>query len=171
MKLSTVAAISALLLGLAAAPAMAQTGGSGSAQGGAGTEGADGQPGASGQAGAEAEAGSEGRDRWTDLGTADLDGDGMISVDENMSRAEMQFDAMRGDSETLDRDRFGARYGVDAEVDTMYGSIDVDQSGDISRDEYLMWRDDTYGAATTDGGDLDIDTYGEFEAGGPLPPR
>lgn len=130
-----------------------QTGGQTATGGQAGTGqmttgGAAGQTGATaGQAGTEAGQTGATTAAGTGTGTGMDDGE-YVTGEQAATRSEERWSEMTGGAEHMTQDQFGAGMTGSQDVQASFSEVDEDGDGQISREEWMNWREQGFAGAT-----------------------
>lgn len=103
--------------------------------------------------------------------TCDTNSDGMVHATEAAICAAQRFDEASGGGPEMTQEQFDAAHpeAQSAGAD-LFGQIDADASGAISRAEWLSWREQRFGEATQDtGGRMPSTDYETFDRSGAFP--
>jgi EF hand domain-containing protein len=103
--------------------------------------------------------------------TCDTNSDGMVHATEATTCAAQRFDQAAGGQQEMTQEQFGAAH-PDAEsgVSDLFGQVDADASGAISREEWMTWREQRFGEATQDtDGRMPSADYETFDRRGAFP--
>jgi EF hand len=181
MKLTHACSALALLFGMGAIGAslpahaagdtmvLAQAGGGGGAGGGgAGGTGGSGSTGGgqSGESGAEHPLAVSPATPTLAL-ECDVDGDGFVNVDEARVCDTQRFSDLAGEGDSLTEELFATGM-ADSTTDpsATFAEIDADGDGEVSQEEWLLWREQGFAAATEGtGGRMAVDDYGRWDLG------
>ena len=101
----------------------------------------------------------------------DSNADGMVDAIEAATCDERRFEEAAGGEEEMTQEQFGAAHpeapggGAD-----LFGQVDADASGSISREEWMNWREQRFGEATEEtGGQMPAADYELWEWGADAP--
>ena len=96
----------------------------------------------------------------------DRNEDGFIDSQEAYVCGEARFDEMAAGEEVVGQEQFLGGAGEVADAEGMFAAMDADASGDISRDEFLTYREEGFAAATEGSeGRMTVEDYEMFERG------
>ena len=96
----------------------------------------------------------------------DRNEDGFIDSQEAYVCGEARFDEMAAGEEVVGQEQFLGGAGEVADAEGMFEAMDADASGDISRDEFLTYREEGFAAATEGSeGRMTVEDYEMFERG------
>lgn len=79
---------------------------------------------------------------------ADVDQDEFVTADEARTAAEQQFQEFGGGQEYMTEEQFGTAFPEAGDAQGMFAQIDEDGDGQISREEWMNWREQGFAEAT-----------------------
>ncbi len=98
---------------------------------------------------------------------ADADQDQYVTGEEAAAYDEQRFGAITGGQEYMTREQFGAELTGSKAVAATFEQVDEDGDGQISRAEWLLWRQQRFGEATAGTeGRMEAGQYETFDLGG-----
>ena len=97
----------------------------------------------------------------------DVDGDGFVSTDEARVCDTQRFSDLAGGGDSLTEELFATGMADStADPSATFAEIDADGDGEVSQEEWLLWREQGFAAATEGtGGRMAVDDYGRWDLG------
>jgi hypothetical protein len=109
---------------------------------------------------------------------ADTDGDGFVTAEEAQAHSEQRFDDITGDEEEMTLEQFSsailgaetttAEHETAWDPQTEFEAADADDSGSISREEWMSWREDRFRQAAGDADQIKVGLYRSVDSSGAL---
>lgn len=107
---------------------------------------------------------------------ADMDDDGVVTSEEGSTYSEARFDEIAEGGEEITLEQFdaamqgaeivGAAEDTEGDVETQWDEADADDSGDLSRDEWMQWRQQRFDEAAGDADQVEAGLYETLYASG-----
>lgn len=92
----------------------------------------------------------------------DTNDDGVVSAAEANVCAEEEFGQITADEEYLTEEQFGTMYEGTGEPADVFARIDQDEDGEITRDEWIGWREEGFAEATEGTGEMPTQEYEDW---------
>jgi hypothetical protein len=92
----------------------------------------------------------------------DLDDDGMVTAAEANTCAEEEFGEFTADEDYLTEEQFGTMYQGTGEPGDVFVEIDQDGDGEISRQEWVSWREQGFAEAAEGSDEMPTSDFDEW---------
>ncbi len=98
----------------------------------------------------------------------DTDGDGFVHAEEARACYDQHFGTISGGGSHLTLEQFSGDMTEAEDADAVYAEIDTDGDGQISREEWLAWRESGFAEAAGEEGRMSVEDYERWQRGGAL---